>query len=142
MDEKAAATIDAYIPAAHLMVKARACTDTLNEAVEWVQQRDNSFKPAYLRLLWVGINAQCLSHENHKVDLIGIHPDYEPEDQPVFKLATQSPTFAQAVNDAIAEVAFSEEEGRQWLGTYKVNRQTYQLQLVLTNIDSHFVDEG
>jgi hypothetical protein len=58
MNKKAATTIDAYIPAAHLMVKAHSETETLNEAVECVQNKRPDFQSEYLRLIWLGVNAK------------------------------------------------------------------------------------
>lgn len=141
MNEKEVETIDAYIPAAHLMVQARACTDTLNEAVEWVQERNSSFSPAYLRLLWVGVNAQCLSHENRNVDVSRTHPDYELEEMRLTEIEHRSTLMRKLVNELTEEVAQDDTEARLWLGTKLINGQRSQVQLVITPIDSHFVDE-
>jgi hypothetical protein len=141
MNEKEVATIDAYIPAAHLMVQARDCTDTLNEAVEWVKERNSSFSPAYLRLLWVGVNAQCLSHENRNVDVSCTHPDYELEEMRLSQLERQSPLLCKLVDELTENVEQDDTEARLWLGTKLINGQRCQVQLVVTPIDSHFVDE-
>jgi hypothetical protein len=58
MNDKAAQTIDEYIPAAHLMVITHAKTKTMNEAVNLAKKERPDFDDACLRLLWLGINAK------------------------------------------------------------------------------------
>lgn len=71
-----------------------------------------------------------------------LHPDYEPAEQPVIDLAEQSKLLHQRVCESVLDVEQQESESRQWLGTYQINGQRCQLQLVMTSIDSHFTDEG
>jgi len=71
-----------------------------------------------------------------------IHPDYELDEQPIVELLEDQTLIAGRVQEAILDVKLSEDESRQWLGTFEINGQRCQLQLVLTNIDSHFVDES
>jgi len=71
-----------------------------------------------------------------------IHPDYELDEQPIVELLEDQTLIAGRVQEAILDVKLSEDESRQWLGTFEINGQRCQLQLVMTNIDSHFVDES
>lgn len=70
------------------------------------------------------------------------HPDYDPEDMLMPDLAEQSPMFKKMVSELALDVEHSEDEARAWLGTLLINNQRCQVQLIITNIDSHFVDEG
>lgn len=58
MNREEARVIETYIPAAHLMVVAHAQTNTLEEAVNMVRDTNPEFESAYLRLIWLGINAK------------------------------------------------------------------------------------
>ena len=62
MNETASTTIEAYIPAAKLMVEAHSVTNTLNEAVDWIQMREPQYEATYLRLIWLGVNAKSFNN--------------------------------------------------------------------------------
>lgn len=71
-----------------------------------------------------------------------IHPDYDYEDLPMAELDKQSPMFEKMVSELTLDIEHTEDEARLWLGTLLVNDKRCQVQLVITNIDSHFVDEN
>lgn len=72
-----------------------------------------------------------------------IHPDYDYDVMPLADYAIQAPVIEHLVNDLALEVQEREEcEARYWLGTLLVDGKVCQAQLVVTSIDSHFVDEG
>jgi hypothetical protein len=71
------------------------------------------------------------------------HPDYDHEDMPLADFATQAPVLEELVNDLALDVQELEQaEARYWLGTLLIDGKQCQAQLVVTSIDSHFVDEG
>ncbi|WP_299072825.1 hypothetical protein [uncultured Paraglaciecola sp.] len=70
-----------------------------------------------------------------------IHPDYEPAEQPIIDLVEESDLLHRRTCESVLDVEYNDDESRQWLGTYEINGQRCQLQLVMTNIDSHFTDE-
>tara|TARA_R110002124_G_scaffold6527_2_gene38943 strand:+ start:531 stop:758 length:228 start_codon:yes stop_codon:yes gene_type:complete len=69
------------------------------------------------------------------------HPDYELEEMRLTELERQSPLLNTMVNELTEEVAQDDAETRLWLSTKLINGQRCQVQLVVTPIDSHFVDE-
>jgi|GEM_PF-1405431 len=69
------------------------------------------------------------------------HPDYELEEMRLTELERQSPLLNTMVNELTEEVAQDDAEARLWLSTKLINGQRCQVQLVVTAIDSHFVDE-
>ena len=70
-----------------------------------------------------------------------IRPDYEPDEQPITEILEDQTLIESRVQEVVLDVQFTEDESRQWLGTFEINGQRCQLQLVMTNIDSHFADE-
>ena len=71
-----------------------------------------------------------------------VHPDYQADELPIDQLLRDTEKLRTAVLDTVLDVQHTEDEARQWLGTFEINGQRCQLQLVMTNVDSHFVDEG
>jgi len=69
------------------------------------------------------------------------HPDYELEEMRLSKLERQSPLLCKLVDELTENVEQDNTEARLWLGTKLINGQRCQVQLVVTPIDSHFVDE-
>jgi hypothetical protein len=71
-----------------------------------------------------------------------IHPEYDLEDMLMTDLAEQSPMFAKGVAELALDVENSKDEARWWLGSLLINGERCQVQLIVTNITSHFVDEN
>jgi hypothetical protein len=71
-----------------------------------------------------------------------IHPDYDYDVMPLADYATQAPVLEALVNDLALDVQeLPECEARYWLGTLLIDGKVCQAQIVVTSIDSHFVDE-
>jgi hypothetical protein len=71
------------------------------------------------------------------------HPDYDYDVMPLADFATQAPVLEELVNELALDVQELQEfEARYWLGTLMVDGKICQAQLVVTSIDSHFIDES
>lgn len=73
-----------------------------------------------------------------------IDPDYDYDVMPLSAYASQLPVLEVLVNELgfaldVEEMPFN--DARYWLATLKINGKRCQAQLVVTSIDSHFVDE-
>lgn len=71
-----------------------------------------------------------------------LHPDYSYDvDAPV--IAGQSPLFKAHLNQLIEDMECSDELSSEvWLATLLIGEKRCQVQLIVTAIDSHFVDEN
>ncbi|WP_416305187.1 hypothetical protein [Neptunicella sp. SCSIO 80796] len=68
------------------------------------------------------------------------HPDYDPEVMIMTDITAQQ--VSKIIDELAEDVAEQEDEAALWLGTLQINGQRAQVQLLVTTIDSHFVDEN
>ena len=76
-------------------------------------------------------------------DLESIHPDYFLDEVDAPKIAHQSPLFDRLLDELIEEMGADKQlSAEAWLATLLIGDKRCQVQLVVTAIDSHFVDEN
>ena len=76
-------------------------------------------------------------------DLESLHPDYSLDEVDAPKIAYQSPLFERLLNELIEEMGSDNRlSAEAWLATLLIGEKRCQVQLIVTAIDSHFVDEN